>query len=139
MLAEAIIAMGILTLPNKDRPAYAAARLRHTRALRFTNKALQNDEYAKSDEILMAVILLGLYEVVFFQIPVKSAHVLTLQQTTPDATHSIMSWTSHLDGARYLLRLRGQTLLANGAAFRMFSILRQQIVSANLISFIPND
>ena len=59
VLAEAIVAMGILTLPNKDRSAYAAARLRHTRALRLTNKALQDDEYAKSDEILMAVLLLG--------------------------------------------------------------------------------
>ena len=55
--------MGILTLPNKDRAAYSAARLRHSRALRLTNKALQNPQYAKSDEILMAVILLGLYEV----------------------------------------------------------------------------
>jgi hypothetical protein len=63
ILAEAIIAMGILTLPNKSRAAYTAARVRHTRALRLTNKALLNLEYAKSDEMLMAVILLGLYEV----------------------------------------------------------------------------
>ena len=63
VLAEAIIAMGILTLPNKDQAAYNAARLRHTRALRLTNKALQDSQYAKSDEVLMAVLLLGLYEV----------------------------------------------------------------------------
>ena len=63
ILAEAIIAMGILTLPNKSRAAYMAAKIRHTRALRLTNKALLNPEYAKSDEMLMAVILLGFYEV----------------------------------------------------------------------------
>ena len=63
ILAEAIVAMGILTLPNKSRAAYLAARIRHTRALRLTNKALRDAEFAKSDEVLMAVILLGLYEV----------------------------------------------------------------------------
>lgn len=63
ILAEAVIAMGILTLPNKSRSAYTGARIRHTRALRRTNKALLDPEYAKSDEMLMAVILLGLYEV----------------------------------------------------------------------------
>lgn len=54
--------------------------------------------------------------------------VAELRQTTPDATHSIMSWTSHLDGARHLLRMRKDMELQNGAAYRMFSILRVQIV-----------
>lgn len=63
ILAEAIIAMGILTLPNKSRSACVAARIRHNRALRLTSKALRSPKYVMSDELLMAVILLGLYEV----------------------------------------------------------------------------
>ena len=63
ILAEAIIAMGILTLPKKDGSVHTAARIRHNRALRLTNVALRDSAYAESDEMLMAVILLGLYEV----------------------------------------------------------------------------
>ena len=63
ILAEAIIALGILTLPTKTRVSWEAARCRYSRALRFTNKALADAEQAKSDEALMAVILIGLYQV----------------------------------------------------------------------------
>ena len=50
-------------------------------------------------------------------------------QTTPDDEHSMASWTAHLDGARMLLRIRGPELLRRGPAYRMFNMLRQQIVS----------
>lgn len=62
-LAEAIIALGILTLPAEPQVIQPAARCRYSRALRFTNKALADAEHAKTDEVLMAVILLGLYQV----------------------------------------------------------------------------
>ena len=49
-------------------------------------------------------------------------------QTTPDEKHSLTSWTAHLDGALHLLRLRGRKLLESGARYRMFSLLRLQMV-----------
>lgn len=62
-LAEIIIALGILTLPRKTYASCLAARSRYTKALRRTNRALQDPVQAKSDEALLAVILLGLFEV----------------------------------------------------------------------------
>lgn len=65
-LSEVVIALGILTLPRKSSASCTAARLRYARALKLTNKALQNDTEAKSDEVLMAVILLSFFEVSSF-------------------------------------------------------------------------
>lgn len=62
-LSEAVIALGILTLPRKSSASCTAARLRYGRALKLTNEALRNDTAAKSDEVLMAVILLSFFEV----------------------------------------------------------------------------
>lgn len=62
-LSEAVIALGILTLPRKSSASCTAARLRYARALKLTNEALRNDTAAKSDEVLMAVILLSFFEV----------------------------------------------------------------------------
>ena len=62
VLAEAVIALGILTLPTRTRASCLAAQCRYTRALRMTNQALADAQQSKLDETLMAVILLGLYE-----------------------------------------------------------------------------
>ena len=62
-LDEIVIALGILTLPRKTEASYTAARSRYARALRMTNQALQDPEEAKSDGVLMAVILLSCFEV----------------------------------------------------------------------------
>ena len=111
ILAEAIISLGILTLPRKTSSSMLAARCRYSRALRMTNKALADPDQAKSDDVFMAVILLGLFE------------------TTPDDSHSLNSWTAHLDGARMLLRLRGRQGLHAGPTFRMFNFFRQQVLT----------
>ena len=50
-------------------------------------------------------------------------------QTTPDEDHSMNTWTSHLDGARMLLRMRGSEMLREGSTYRLFALLRYQIVS----------
>lgn len=62
-LAEIVIALGILTLPRKTDASCMASRLRYARALRLTNRALRDEIEAKSDEVLMAVILLSFFEV----------------------------------------------------------------------------
>lgn len=63
ILAEVIIALGILTLPRKTSASCLAARCRYSRALRLITQALEDPVEAKSDGVLMAVILLGLFEV----------------------------------------------------------------------------
>lgn len=62
-LTEIIIALGILILPNRSSSSVVAARTRYTKALRLTNEALAQPDSARTDEALLAVILLGLYEV----------------------------------------------------------------------------
>ncbi len=61
-LAEVVIALGILTLPRKTDASSMAARLRYARSLRLTNRALRDSFGVKSDEVLMAVILLSFFE-----------------------------------------------------------------------------
>ena len=63
ILTEAIISLGVLTLPIPTRVSRAAASTRYARALRLTKQALCESMFATTDEALMAVILLGLYEV----------------------------------------------------------------------------
>lgn len=63
ILAEVIIALGILTLPQQNSASLLAARCRYTRAIRLTNEAIADTKLVKTDGVLMAVILLGLYEV----------------------------------------------------------------------------
>ena len=62
-LAEIIVALGILTLPERSSASVSASRMRYTKALRLTNRALQDSDTARTDETLLAVVLLGLYEV----------------------------------------------------------------------------
>jgi hypothetical protein len=55
--------MGVMTLPAQPKDVQRAAMSRYVRALRYTNKMLANPAKAASDEALLVVILLGLYEV----------------------------------------------------------------------------
>ena len=135
ILAEIIIALGILTWPSKSPASRLAARCRYARALRLTNQALVDAKQTNTDEVLMAVILLGCYEVSRYasgnsSLVTKVYHV----QTTPDKDHSMISWTSHLDGARQLLCMRGREMLKSGATYHMFGFLRVQIVRSDSFS-----
>lgn len=86
VLAEVIIALGILTLPRRTSASCTAARCRYSRALRLTNKALEDTAEAKSDGVLMAVILLGLFEVSSrFHL---HCHAIGLQYPRVDQPHS---------------------------------------------------
>ena len=49
-----------------------------------------------------------------------------------------MSWTTHLDGARYLLRIRGKTLLETDTSYQLFNVLRGQIVRYIRHFYIPD-
>ena len=65
-LAEAVVALGILTLPKQSPRHRQAAQYRYSRALRFMHRALSDTSKATSDETMLGVILLGLYEVGLF-------------------------------------------------------------------------
>ena len=66
-LTDAVVSLGMVGLSNANRSSniMVAARQKYNYALRATNCALGNLEDAKSDQTLVTVMLLSLYEVVF--------------------------------------------------------------------------
>ncbi|KAF2810410.1 uncharacterized protein BDZ99DRAFT_508838 [Mytilinidion resinicola] len=74
-----------------DEAALVPAREKYASALRMTNKALQNKNSASNDvTILVSALLLDLFE-----------------KMTNTRHRGSNSWTSHIDGALGLVRLRG--------------------------------
>lgn len=74
-----------------DEAALVPAREKYASALRMTNKALQNPDSASKDvTILVSALLLDLFE-----------------KMTNTRHRESNSWTSHVDGALALIRLRG--------------------------------
>lgn len=66
-LSESIISLGIAGLSNTEKSSegMCEARRRYAIALRLTNTALADPTQVKTDQILMAVLLLALFEVRF--------------------------------------------------------------------------
>lgn len=64
-LQRAIYACGFAGLANRtsDTNGREVSRRHYVEAIRSTNTALRNPEQAKQDNTLIAVLLLGLYEV----------------------------------------------------------------------------
>lgn len=67
----------------------AASKQKYITALALTNKAIRNPQQALEDRTLIAIMLLGLYEVV-----------------ASDGKRSLEAWHNHITGAAALLQLR---------------------------------
>lgn len=79
------------------------ARTHYSEALVRTNLALASSDTATLDSCLVAVLLLGLYEVIAFSSGRSSA-----------------SWTAHTHGAVALIRMRGTQQLRTNLGTRLF-------------------
>ena len=82
--------------------ALATARERYISALRTTNKTLQSPEEATKDTTLLASLLLDLFE-----------------KITDSELRNNKSWTSHVNGALALVRLRGLEQFQDPSEFRV--------------------
>ncbi|RFU30928.1 hypothetical protein B7463_g5409, partial [Scytalidium lignicola] len=102
---SSITALGLAVLANtKVGPTLImAAREEYTVALASTNKALQDLFLSKSDLTLMAVMFLGMFEVV-----------------TCTGLNSILQWRKHIEGAVKLLEWRGEEQLRNPRGLHLF-------------------
>lgn len=103
MTAVGLAAMSTLTC-SPERLDWA--RQSYVTALRLTNDALMDPEEAAKDSTLLAVLILGTYEM--------------LVGPDPDTMHA---WQRHMRGAAALASLRGPDQFRTKAGVRMFLML----------------
>ncbi|KAL4865568.1 hypothetical protein BDV12DRAFT_210986 [Aspergillus spectabilis] len=120
----ALTAVGLATLVNvRMAPQLMlTARREYTTALSRTNLALQYMALSKRDDILAAVILLGMFEV-----------------TTCTDGSFFDRWMKHMDGAARLIEIRGPEQLGRPEGLNLFtqmpSIYREQYSLPIIVQF----
>ncbi|KAK4175490.1 hypothetical protein QBC36DRAFT_189790 [Triangularia setosa] len=114
-LRAAIEAAGLAGLSNINPSLQLSIRSKqqYRDALTAVKEALSNRSQAADDATLMAVILLGLYEMINFD--------------TWDRYHN---WTTHIQGATALLDLRGQEQFTRERGGQLYVQIRPQILLA---------
>ena len=106
-------AVGLVGVANLTRSTdiMDGARKSYGTALRLTNAALRNPREATKDETMLAILILGLFEMM----------------TDPSAK-SMKAWHEHVNGAAALAKMRGQTQFRSKAGIRMFMMLCQVVM-----------
>jgi hypothetical protein len=130
-LEDAVVALGLAGLANRMKVSKVMlkANIRYSAAVRAVSSALGEMECARSNQILIAVMLLSLYEVCD-KISLSSLPgTYDLQTIASQTPQSLRLWTQHTKGATSLLRLRGEEQLHTGVGRRLFVQLRSQVVS----------
>lgn len=89
------------------------AKEQYGRALTMTNKALRSPIEATTDRTLLAILLLGLVEMINFE-----------------TWDHYSSWAAHVDGATALLRLRDRQQFYSEPGVQLYIQIRSQIVHA---------
>ncbi|KIW66446.1 hypothetical protein PV04_05781 [Phialophora macrospora] len=116
-VSSSVTALGLAVLANTrvSPTLMISAREEYTIALASTNRALRDPLSSKSDLTLMAVMFLGMFEVV-----------------TCTGLKSILQWRKHIDGAVKLLEWRGEEQLRSPRGLHLFRQVRTQILIHNI-------
>lgn len=131
ILRAAIEAVGMAGISNVSDAPDAACKSKSQcgRALAGLNQALNDPTQALADTTLMAVILLGLYEVdQVSRFYVERAFLTCIQMVNFDRRGRYGRWVAHVNGATALLELRGQEEFTERGAL-LYLLIRSQIVS----------
>ncbi|KAI9642504.1 hypothetical protein NHQ30_009309 [Ciborinia camelliae] len=120
-LADSIESLGMVGLANfwKASDLKLHANRKYNSALRLVSSRLRNEEEARADQTLVAVMLLGLYET-----------------NTCTGPQSMQSWTKHIIGASSLMQLRGKQCLETPIGRHLFVHLRTQVRHVAIPAFI---
>lgn len=132
VLPKIVDAIGLAGISNvKHSPKLmAAAGRKYAGVLRAINASIQDSTKATTDQTLIAVILLGLFEVLPYSEYFLLFPLLTAAQTvTCSDPESMRSWANHVKGATAIARLRGTDQLRTVTGRKIFISLRGQIVS----------
>nr|POE46250.1 uncharacterized protein CFP56_73212 [Quercus suber] len=110
----AIKACGMAALDNVSNVPIGKtySRSMYVEALSLLNAALRDPVKSKSDDSLMAVVMLGYFE-----------------NLTCDSRESIRSWKAHTNGAAQLLKLRGKAQFQTEKGRAIFRETRAQILT----------
>ncbi|KAI9727157.1 MAG: hypothetical protein M1828_007358 [Chrysothrix sp. TS-e1954] len=123
-LIASIKALGLASYGNFCRAPEIRreANSRYLESVQLTNKALRDPRTVKKDSTLLTVMLLSQYETV-----------------CGETIDSIKDWTSHVDGATALVKLRGSEQLETRTGLRMFiqAFVNCIITSMQIDSQIP--
>jgi len=119
LLHKATHALSLASLSNgrKSPLLRLEARRLYGQALREVGSAIQDPVAARSDEVLMAIMLFSLYEAI----------------TSTDDSRTV--WTRHVNGAVTLVKLRGEKQLENATSLHLFRAVRASMVSSTEIYF----
>ncbi|KZF21817.1 hypothetical protein L228DRAFT_269271 [Xylona heveae TC161] len=110
-LATAATAFAVLGNRPGQRGLAREARVRYGEALALVNQAIRDPVQAKSDALLLCVLLFGLYE------------------ATTCTSQSITSFDHHLDGAVALIKYRGKEQTKNPHSLKLFLYIREQMLA----------
>ncbi len=132
VLPRIIDAIGLAGISNiKHSPELmVAAGQKYATALRAINASIQDSSKASTDQTLIAVVLLGMFEVFHYLQDNVRFFILTITQTvTCSNPESMRSWANHVNGASAIARIRGTDQLRTEIGRKIFATLRVQIVS----------
>ncbi|SMR41980.1 unnamed protein product [Zymoseptoria tritici ST99CH_1E4] len=115
-------ACGMAALDNVKGSGSGLVRSRvlYAKALGMLNAALRDPKHCKTDQSLVAVTLLGLYE-----------------NLTCDSRESIQSWKAHTSGASELLKLRGGNQFETLTGRMLFRETRAQVLISCMWDDLP--
>ena len=132
VLPKVIDAIGLAGISNmKQSPELMlAAGQKYASVLRAINASIQDSKEASTDQTLVAIMLLGLFEVLPYSGDRSRLPFLIIGQTvTCSSPESMRSWTNHVNGATAIARLRGTDQLRTKIGRTIFAIVRLQVVS----------
>lgn len=128
--AVSAVALAALANIRLSPKTMLKAQQEYTTALSKTNLALKDPSMCKTDDILAAVVMLGMFEVSCAQHPnalltnVKGGKVMTCTDGS-----FIDRWVNHMEGATKLIEVRGSEQLSRQEGLDLFTQLRAQVVS----------
>ena len=122
VLQTSIVASGLAieANANRDSQLLVLARRNYASALSKINSALRSPTEAVKDRILLAIIVVAVFEVCCGSSQRKS---WLASWECPPLTHRLVSlkaWTEHINGASALIRMRGRSQLRNQVSRGVF-------------------
>jgi hypothetical protein len=133
VLRAAIEAVGMAGISNVSHAPHVASKSKeqYCKALAAMKQVSNDPVQAIADTTLMAVILLGLFEVHPNRLdPILKELFLTYLQTVNFKTWDrYRYWAAHVKGATALLELRGQEQFTRERGGQLYVLIRSQIVS----------
>ena len=112
LLHQATRALALAALSNGQKSALIRleARKLYAKALRETGEAIRDPKQARSNELLMAIMLFSLYETI----------------TSSDNTRAL--WNQHINGAVTLVKMRGESMKSDSTSLHLFRAVRTHMV-----------